>query len=137
LWDDGVADAAEEVAARDIVAGAAISQAEGRPINQALKAGFNTPYLVVAAVDETVGVPEARASSAFNSRPCWNSRERLFSCAVGLAHPASWYFVKADRSMWALLPSGILPVAETPFRTPLPPLPSLAPGLTHPARWHW
>src|SRR5690348_13027834 len=51
----------------------------------------------------------------------------------GEVGPGVTSFVSADRSMCAFVPSGSIPVALTPRRGPLPPSPSLAPGLTQPA----
>lgn len=59
LRHDRVADAAEQRGAAHVFAGATISQSEGQPINQALKAGFNTPSFFVGTRDEFEVAPWA------------------------------------------------------------------------------
>lgn len=76
----------------------------GYPMSQRENAGFNWPALAVFAVDPDGRVPETSGTVSF---------------------------VRAGRPIVTFVPSGIIPVDETPLRGPFPPFPSLAAGLNH------
>lgn len=150
LGDDGVAEPPEEADLRGIFDGAAISQSEGNPINQAEKAGFNTPVFAISTEEKFGSSPgggvqpcrllRQAASSRLSMCPCWRRSRafwglrcrppRLGGMALGVGHPTgTTRFTREGRSS-SPAPLG-LPFRNRPGGLPTP-LKSVACGVGHP-----
>jgi hypothetical protein len=124
--------------------GATISQAEGNPINQALKAGLSAPRLSVPAGDEVEGGPEVESPVVHPVRQAaWRARRLAIGTIVGSrsnAGPASLWS-RADGVPQPAKVGIVGRSAPVPFRSNsdvapagdrIPLSPSLLLGVGHP-----